>query len=265
MIELVFLVLLVLVMVVPTVLYQTLSDQIERPFWVLHDERGAGGPYRGSHERVVVPFELPFQARGAVAFSFLFSVLGLLLVMPLLLGLLSQWAAAFLMGLPGLALAMAASVAGIKLLRHGPGAATVAAAVGVGQLLFGGWLLAVVVTVTEAQHGPVAGPVQETVARALYAVGGQLRNGGWAVPFSVDLGLGLLPVLYATASLVHGGFLLSTARALSGLRLTHRLPCDLPIFFCSGWRCWPAAATPPRLPPRRPRQPPAPPRPPTSS
>lgn len=219
MIELAFFVILVLLLIVPSVLYQALSEQPERPFLVLRQVELAGGPYRGQSTQVAEPFELPGQARGAVALSFLFSVLGLLLVMPTMIAFLSQWAGAWVVGLPGLALAMAATVVGIKVLRQGPGAAALAGGVGLAQLLFGGWLLAIVMTVTDAQYGPSSGLLEEGVARALYLVGGQLRGSTWTIPFSVAGGLGLLPVLYGTASLLHGALLLASARTFYRLRL----------------------------------------------
>jgi hypothetical protein len=219
MIELAFLVLLVLLLIVPAVLYQVLCEQPERSFLVLRRIELAGGPYRGQSTQIPESFELPTRTRGAVALSFLFSVLGLLLVMPILIGILSQWAGAWLVGLPGLVLAMAATITGIKVLRQGPKAAGLAGVVGLGQLLFGGWLLAIVVTVTDAQYGPASGLIEEGVAQALYLVGGQLRSNTWALPFSVEGGFGLLPVLYGTASVLHGVLLLSSARLLSRVRL----------------------------------------------
>jgi hypothetical protein len=74
-------------------------------------------------------------------------------------------------------------------------------------------------TVTDAQYGPSSGLLEEGVARALYLVGGQLRGSTWTIPFSVAGGLGLLPVLYGTASLLHGALLLASARTFYRLRL----------------------------------------------
>ncbi|MCS6902181.1 MAG: hypothetical protein RMJ98_21330 [Myxococcales bacterium] len=219
MIELAFLIILVLLLIAPAVLYQALSEQPEQPLLVLRQIEITGGPYRGQFTLVPEPFELPTRTQGAVALSFLFAVFGLLLVMPILLGILSQWAGTWVVGLPGLALALAATVTGIKVLRHGPQAAGLAGVVGLGQLLFGGWLLAIVVTVTDAQYGPPSGLIEENIAQALYLVGGQLRSHTWALPFSVEGGFGLLPVLYGTASLLHGILLLSSARLLSQVRL----------------------------------------------
>ena len=218
MIELAFLVLVVMVMVVPTVLYQTLGDQLEKPFFVLAEVPQPGGPYRGEVTLQRVPFVLPGVARGAVALSFLFAVLGLLMAMPTLLGVLCQWGVALLIGLPGLGLAMAATAVGIQVLRSGPGTRHSVTGVGLGQTAFGLWLLATVVTVTDAQHGPVAGLVETTVARTLQLLGGSLRDSGWSLALSVDGGLGLLPVLYATACVVHGLLLLSTARTFASTR-----------------------------------------------
>jgi hypothetical protein len=218
MIELAFFVILVLLLVIPTVLYQTLSAEGERTFRVVRDIEMGAGPYRGHQAQVAEPFVLPVQARGAIALSFLFAVMGLLLTMPVMLGVMSQWAGAWVVGLPSLALAMAATVAGIRLLRQGPGAAPVAWGAGLAQLLFGGWLLAVVMTVTDAQFGPVSG-WEEGVAQALHALGSQPRGAHWTLPFAVDSGFGLLPVLYGTASVLHGVLLVGTARSFSGVRL----------------------------------------------
>ena len=219
MIELAFLVILVLLMIVPTVLYQTLSDQGERPFTVLRQGTLGQGPYRGQTAQIAERFELPAHARSAVALSFLFAVLGLLLTMPVLIGVLSQWAGAWVVGLPGLFFALAATVTGIKMQRQGPRATPLVGAMGLGQLLFGGWLLALVVTVTDAQFGPVSGVLEEGVAGALQALGTAPRSHHWTLPFAVDSGFGLLPVLYGTASLLHGLLLLGTARTFSSLRL----------------------------------------------
>ncbi|RYE94246.1 MAG: hypothetical protein EOO75_02450, partial [Myxococcales bacterium] len=58
MIELSFLVFIVMVMVVPTVLYQTLGDQLEGPQWAVETETRSGGPYRGHVDRRVVPVDV---------------------------------------------------------------------------------------------------------------------------------------------------------------------------------------------------------------
>ena len=229
MIELSCLVLVVMVMVIPMVLYQTLGDQIEQPLWVTRPVTQPGGPYRGevTHERV--PFVLPELARKAVALSFLFAVLGLLMTMPTLLGVLCQWGVALWLGVPGLLLAMAAATVGIRVLQRGPETRALVASVGLGQALFGGWLLAAVVTVTDAQHGPISGALEPFVALTLQSLGGNLRETSWSLALSVDGGLGLLPVLYGTAALVHGLLLLATARAFAvaprSLAASATLPC----------------------------------------
>lgn len=209
----------VLFLVMPFVLQQVLYELEERTFFLLYPVESTGGPFRESSTSLAVPFKLPIQVRGAVAFCFFFLVLGLLMITPVLFSLATQWGWAWLVGLPGLALAAATSVIGFMLLQDGPKVAVSIGIVGLAQVFFGTWLIAIVVTVTNAQYGPVSGLMEETVAHVFSLAGERLRENSWSTLFFVK-NLGILPILYGTASLFHGVLLILSSYSLSRLRFT---------------------------------------------
>jgi hypothetical protein len=220
MVDLVLLILFLAMVVAPVVLYRSTTEaewrgaafQVEQPGGLDH------GPYRSDPVATLSETRLPDRVKATIGLCLFFGVLGLLWTMPVLGGLLRGTHSVLVMGPPTLALCWGQLYVGVGLIVRGPRAAWAAAAAGVAGLLFGAWVLLVVLTVSQAQQSPVEGVVGRGVAWVLGLSGGRLRDETWSVPFSVHGGLGLLPTIYATACLVHATFLLHTSRALRALR-----------------------------------------------
>jgi hypothetical protein len=220
MVDLALLILFLAVVVAPVMLYRTTTeaDWAAESLAVEEAEDLGQSPYRSDPIRQRTPIELPYRVKVTIGLCLLFGVLGLLWTMPVLGGLLRGTHSVLVMGPPLLLLCWGQLYVGVGLLLRGPKAAWAAAAAGLAELLFGAWVLLVVLTVSEAQQAPVEGLLGRGVAGVLGLAGGRLRDEVWVVPFSVNGGLGLLPTIYATACLVHATFLLHTSRTLLSLR-----------------------------------------------